>query len=122
MITAVITLTQPEVFSLVFEYTPTEYEVAFKDVFQSLLSDQFGQPVVVEHDVKLTGDSGQKHQIDAMATVSVAGFEIRIIVECKRYTDPVSLDRVLTFKARICLLYTSPSPRDATLSRMPSSA
>ena len=24
--------------------------------------------------------------------------------------------------ARICLLYTSPSPRDATLSRMPSSA
>ena len=25
-------------------------------------------------------------------------------------------------KAKICLLYTSPSPRDATLSRMPSSA
>ena len=25
-------------------------------------------------------------------------------------------------KCRICLLYTSPSPRDATLSRMPSSA
>ena len=24
--------------------------------------------------------------------------------------------------ARVCLLYTSPSPRDATLSRMPSSA
>ena len=27
-----------------------------------------------------------------------------------------------TFQAGICLLYTSPSPRDATLSRMPSSA
>ena len=26
------------------------------------------------------------------------------------------------FKASSCLLYTSPSPRDATLSRMPSSA
>ena len=26
------------------------------------------------------------------------------------------------FPARSCLLYTSPSPRDATLSRMPSSA
>ena len=25
-------------------------------------------------------------------------------------------------KSKICLLYTSPSPRDATLSRMPSSA
>ena len=30
---------------------------------------------------------------------------------------------VLTFTMlRVCLLYTSPSPRDATLSRMPSSA
>ena len=29
------------------------------------------------------------------------------------------LDMILT---QICLLYTSPSPRDATLSRMPSSA
>ena len=27
-----------------------------------------------------------------------------------------------TGEARTCLLYTSPSPRDATLSRMPSSA
>ena len=30
--------------------------------------------------------------------------------------------RVDTFEVDICLLYTSPSPRDATLSRMPSSA
>ena len=29
---------------------------------------------------------------------------------------------VETFRVYICLLYTSPSPRDATLSRMPSSA
>ena len=34
------------------------------------------------------------------------------------------LERELTsrFQLKICLLYTSPSPRDATLSRMPSSA
>ena len=30
--------------------------------------------------------------------------------------------KVLSFKGDTCLLYTSPSPRDATLSRMPSSA
>ena len=29
---------------------------------------------------------------------------------------------VITYRPRSCLLYTSPSPRDATLSRMPSSA
>ena len=30
--------------------------------------------------------------------------------------------RLSSFDSRACLLYTSPSPRDATLSRMPSSA
>ena len=35
-------------------------------------------------------------------------------------TDPSS--RWYAFKSYFCLLYTSPSPRDATLSRMPSSA
>ena len=32
------------------------------------------------------------------------------------------MDRVRDLLSYICLLYTSPSPRDATLSRMPSSA
>ena len=35
-------------------------------------------------------------------------------------TDPDGMDRVIA--SLDCLLYTSPSPRDATLSRMPSSA
>ena len=36
----------------------------------------------------------------------------------------LSISRALDFPVlvRVCLLYTSPSPRDATLSRMPSSA
>ena len=34
----------------------------------------------------------------------------------------VPTNKMIRFKAFICLLYTSPSPRDATLSRMPSSA
>ena len=32
------------------------------------------------------------------------------------------LETAVSAASRICLLYTSPSPRDATLSRMPSSA
>ena len=36
-----------------------------------------------------------------------------------RYTNA---DKVRFFQGYACLLYTSPSPRDATLSRMPSSA
>ena len=34
----------------------------------------------------------------------------------------MALDPLVTFGVKICLLYTSPSPRDATTSRMPSSA
>ena len=42
------------------------------------------------------------------------------------YITPEMMDRLYgsttSGKPRACLLYTSPSPRDATLSRMPSSA
>ena len=34
----------------------------------------------------------------------------------------IALTMTLVVLGTICLLYTSPSPRDATLSRMPSSA
>ena len=34
----------------------------------------------------------------------------------------VDIDEGVIARDRLCLLYTSPSPRDATLSRMPSSA
>ena len=37
-------------------------------------------------------------------------------------TEALIRQRVLEENIDICLLYTSPSPRDATLSRMPSSA
>ena len=36
--------------------------------------------------------------------------------------EPASMTKVMTGYIVACLLYTSPSPRDATLSRMPSSA
>ena len=38
------------------------------------------------------------------------------------YGVQANQDGVLGILSLICLLYTSPSPRDATLSRMPSSA
>ena len=44
--------------------------------------------------------------------------------ECTATVDPVNLDADYRHIAEIspCLLYTSPSPRDRTRSRMPSSA
>ena len=44
----------------------------------------------------------------------------------KEYNHSLSIDKLLELKGRrridCCLLYTSPSPRDGLLSRMPSSA
>ena len=51
------------------------------------------------------------------------------IIPCKTFdecflkaTKDPSSKMIIPESNRICLLYTSPSPRDATLSRMPSSA
>ena len=42
----------------------------------------------------------------------------------REIAEPVPVDEIRSPAVQefICLLYTSPSPRDATLSRMPSSA
>mgnify|MGYP003310544513 CR=1 FL=1 len=42
--------------------------------------------------------------------------------EIDKWQALIKKESITQTRARICLLYTSPSPRDATLSRMPSSA
>ena len=42
--------------------------------------------------------------------------------EFLKFLDEDTVLELLKLKAKICLLYTSPSPRDGLLSRMPSSA
>ena len=62
--------------------------------------------------------------IAIMATA--AGIDWKIYGRKTRRRTPPSIDtpqrRRRAAQRRTCLLYTSPSPRDATLSRMPSSA
>ena len=66
-----------------------------------------------------------------LVTASLAGFAGSALAQTKTkvaaiYTVPVEqqwvsrIDKAL--KAAVCLLYTSPSPRDRQKSRMPSSA
>ena len=47
-------------------------------------------------------------------------FDGSVLVDIFQIAETVTKDPAIGF--RCCLLYTSPSPRDATLSRMPSSA
>ena len=65
--------------------------------------------------VKLTGSS-QDYNVLALGTGSNAGWLISRVID----TDGTETERRLIDMS--CLLYTSPSPRDRTRSRMPSSA
>ena len=57
------------------------------------------------------------------ATVIVEGQEFLSLIDSGAQLSTMSKTLVQALKLPIhCLLYTSPSPRDATLSRMPSSA
>ena len=72
------------------------------------------------HRVYRTGDS-------RVPTMKHYMFKVAKLLKKEKYTRIYEiLEKVMIDKKKIypnvCLLYTSPSPRDATLSRMPSSA
>ena len=63
--------------------------------------------------------------VDTRLSLNVGKCRLAICVpDDLEFTDPSQLNgqRIATSFTNVCLLYTSPSPRDATLSRMPSSA
>ena len=56
------------------------------------------------------------------ADTLIPGKEIEVLVGNNPEQETVFKGIITKHRVCICLLYTSPSPRDATLSRMPSSA
>ena len=83
--------------------------------FEGCLSVQGYRGLVRRYlQVRVTGYGGDGTPVDFVAK----GWQARIVQHEMDHLDGVLyVDRMDT-----CLLYTSPSPRDATLSRMPSSA
>ena len=59
---------------------------------------------------------------DAMNSIRHGDAEVMITGGTEAALTPMGLAGFQNMRALSCLLYTSPSPRDATLSRMPSSA
>lgn len=52
----------------------------------------------VKHNVKLTGKSGQKHQIDVYWEYEIAGVQHKIAIECKNYNRKLSVGKVNAFR------------------------
>ena len=78
-------------------------------VSRSLLADWFSRGLV-----RAESRSGRRDRVLAKSAKAVAGETLAVDVP----DDPDPLE----VRAERCLLYTSPSPRDRTRSRMPSSA
>ena len=68
-----------------------------------------------------------------MSTAGISANKLELLQIAKAVADEKSIDKEIVLEAieeaiqkaarlRYCLLYTSPSPRDRTRSRMPSSA
>ena len=74
-------------------------------------------------DLEMTGLNPQIHKIIEIATI-ITDSELNIIAKGPDLVINASDDELNKMNAyvRDCLLYTSPSPRDRTRSRMPSSA
>ena len=74
----------------------------------------------IRQDVNVSIDNGQRVELkgfqDLTSMPKVVENEVR------RQTNLNKLEKTTTGQATVCLLYTSPSPRDRSLSRMPSSA
>ncbi len=76
----------------------TEYELFTRSIYQQLVNSDVVQATTVQHNVKLKGRSGQKHQIDVYWEYEIAGNKHRVAIECKNYSKPVSKDKVCAFK------------------------
>lgn len=75
-----------------------EYELFIQEIYQQLVNSDVVKPTKVEHNVKLKGRSGQKHQIDVYWEYEIAGNKHRVAIECKNYKTEVSIGKVRDFK------------------------
>lgn len=74
-----------------------EYEKFTQKIYQELIN-ACGITTTVKHNVKLTGKSGQKHQIDVYWEYEIAGVQHKIAIECKNYNRKLSVDKVNAFR------------------------
>ena len=76
----------------------TEYERFTQEIYRQLGQATRVNAADVQHNVKLEGRSGQKHQIDVDWEYEKDGKTHRVAIECKNYSRRISLEKVCAFK------------------------
>lgn len=74
-----------------------EYELFTREIYQQLVDADTVKATKVQHDVKLEGKSGQKHQIDVYWEYEIAGITHKVAIECKNYSKPIAISKVRDF-------------------------
>lgn len=75
----------------------TEYELFTRKIYQQLVDADTVKATKVQHNVKLEGKSGQKHQIDVYWEYEIAGVSYKVAIECKNYSRPIAISKVRDF-------------------------
>lgn len=75
----------------------TEYERFTQQVYQQLLNCRHPNIANVQHNIKLEGRSGCKHQIDVYWEYEKNGVKHRVAIECKNYSKQVPKEKVCAF-------------------------
>lgn len=76
----------------------TAYERFTQEIYQQLVNLDVVRTTEVQHNIKLEGRSGQKHQIDVYWEYEIAGNKHKVAIECKNYNKPVPISAVRNFK------------------------
>ncbi|MBO4760589.1 MAG: restriction endonuclease [Bacteroidales bacterium] len=76
----------------------TEYELFTQEIYRQLGQATKVNAADVQHNVRLEGRSGQKHQIDVYWEYEKDGKTHRVAIECKNYSRRISLEKVCAFK------------------------
>ena len=75
----------------------TEYEQFTRKVFVGLSSQKRVKTIKLQHNVKLLGNSGTRHQIDVYWEYEKDGQLHKVAIECKNYSKNVPIGKVRDF-------------------------
>lgn len=75
----------------------TEYEQFTRKVFAGLSSQKRVKTIKLQHNVKLLGNSGTRHQIDVYWEYEKDGQIHKVAIECKNYSKNVPIGKVRDF-------------------------
>ncbi len=79
------------------DMTDKEYEELVQNIHKTIILNQGMSSIIVQHNQKITGRSGQEHQIDVYWSYQLAGIKHQTAVECRKYKNNISVGKIRDF-------------------------